>query len=420
MTCIALMVSAVLFTLTCKREMAGSSEDITPIPSVERLRNAREQTPKTGFQPAALPDQGIWPEFDDLVWLSLQPEIDAAQTSIVVDKKRRVLSLLYQNVPIISYPIALGFAPQGHKVKRGDGRTPEGKYTLCENLDKDLADKYGARSMRLSYPNTADAAAGFQNGLINARERQAIESAIAKGVMPPQDTELGGSLRIHGGGVGKDWTLGCVALRDPDVIDLYSAVRLGTPVLVLGENEEPPYGDADGDGIPNQVDFLLGARKNVLNAADYDGRYVQLSAQGGDVPAEIGVCTDVIIRALRNAGIDLQAEIQRDRAQARASYPGIRSANPSIDHRRVRNLLPYFQRHWVELPTTDGKDLLPGDLVFLDTLPNPGADHIGIISDRVSSRGYPLVINHWTVGWKVEEMNLLPGIPVTHAFRFPK
>ena len=182
-----------------------------------------------------------------------------------------------------------------------------------------------------------------------------------------------------------------------------------------------PIGDRDGDGLPDPLDVLIGAKKTVLNADAYTEGYVALSFPMGDVPRTMGVCTDVIIRALRNAGVDLQAELQRDLRRARAAYPMVKKGDPSIDHRRVRTLLPYFQRHFDRRTTAldDAADpLRPGDVVLLDTFPRrSGPDHIGIVSDRIGDSGLPLVINNWTNGTVTAEMDLLGWVPVTHRFR---
>lgn len=180
--------------------------------------------------------------------------------------------------------------------------------------------------------------------------------------------------------------------------------------------------DRDGDGIPDPLDVLLGAHKTALNAAAYTSGYLRIPYPGGDVPRTMGVCTDVIIRALRNAGVDLQVELQRDLRRAPRAYPMVKGAgNPSIDHRRVKTILPWFQRHADRRTATldDPRDpLRPGDIVFMDTFPSrPGPDHIGIVSDRPGAHGLPLVINNWTEGTVTTEMDLLGWVPVTHRFR---
>jgi len=182
--------------------------------------------------------------------------------------------------------------------------------------------------------------------------------------------------------------------------------------------------DHDNDGIPDTLDVLIGGKKTVLNAAAYTEGYVIIKYPMGDVPREMGVCTDVIIRAVRNAGIDLQKELHEDIRRAKAAYPMIKGrGNPHIDHRRVATLLPYFKRHWKPHTTKldDAADpLRPGDVIFMDTLPRSGPDHIGIISDRLGPSGLPLVINNWTNGTKTAEMDLLPFVPVLQRFRLPE
>ena len=136
----------------------------------------------------------------------------------------------------------------------------------------------------------------------------------------------------------------------------------------------------------------------------------------GDVPRTEGVCSDTVIRALRNAGIDLQKEVHEDILRAPKSYPMVEKVDASINHRRVRTLLPWFQRHFATLPP--GERFLPGDVVFFDTFPSkPGPDHLGVVGDRKGTSGLPLVINNWTDGAEDAEMDLLSWVPVTHHFR---
>jgi uncharacterized protein YijF (DUF1287 family) len=191
--------------------------------------------------------------------------------------------------------------------------------------------------------------------------------------------------------------------------------KTGLPAVKLGAAH-----DADGDGIPDPLDFLIGGKKAALNNAAYTEGYKRLRYPGGDVPRTIGVCTDVIIRALRNAGLDLQRLVHDDLRRARKAYRNVRKVDTNINHRRVRSILPYFRRHWRELSADRaGKDvpLIPGDLIFMNTLGDERPDHIGIISDRLGRSGYPLVINNWTVGYRTSEMDLLGTVPITHRFR---
>jgi uncharacterized protein YijF (DUF1287 family) len=185
--------------------------------------------------------------------------------------------------------------------------------------------------------------------------------------------------------------------------------------------------DRDSDGIPDPLDILIGAKKTVLNADSYTREaedYVAMKYPGGDVPRTIGVCTDVIVRAVRNAGLDLQRELHEDIRRAKAAYPMVKGAgDPNIDQRRVGTLLPYFERRWEHhsAAVDDPADpLRPGDILLMDTFPRrSGPDHIGIVSDRVDDHGLPLVINNWTDGTVTAEMDLLPFVPVMYRFRLP-
>ncbi|MGH9885546.1 MAG: DUF1287 domain-containing protein [bacterium] len=190
----------------------------------------------------------------------------------------------------------------------------------------------------------------------------------------------------------------------------------------------PAAHDRDGDGIPDALDLLIGAKKTVVNADAYTHEaegYITLAYPMGDVPRTMGVCTDVIVRAARNAGIDIQRELHDDIRRARAAYPMVKGmGDPSIDQRRVATLLPYFKRRWESHSARldDPADpLRPGDIILMDTFPNrSGPDHIGIVSDRLDAEGLPLVINNWTVGTVTAEMDLLTFVPVMYRFRLPQ
>ncbi len=174
--------------------------------------------------------------------------------------------------------------------------------------------------------------------------------------------------------------------------------------------------DRDGDGIVDRLDILIGAKKLLFNHAKYIERYVSIPYPNGDVPRTEGVCSDTVIRALRNAGIDLQREVHEDILRAPKAYPMVEKIDASINHRRVRTLLPWFQRHFATLPR--GTRFLPGDVVFFDTFPSrEGPDHLGVVSDRAGEHGVPLVINNWTDGAVDAEMDLLSWVPITHHFR---
>jgi murein L,D-transpeptidase YafK len=134
-----------------------------------------------------------------------------------------------------TYQIALGNNPTGSKRKQGDGATPEGDYYITH---KNGRSKFYL-SLGVSYPNITDADKGLKEGLITKAERQAIVSAIRAGTKPPQNTRLGGDIFIHGGGTGKlfglvrDWTLGCVALENDEIKELFEMIPVKTPVKIV-------------------------------------------------------------------------------------------------------------------------------------------------------------------------------------------
>ncbi len=180
----------------------------------------------------------------------------------------------------------------------------------------------------------------------------------------------------------------------------------------------PRHEDRDGDGIVNALDVLVGAKKLCENKAAYSSVYRQLRYPGGDVPRTEGVCTDTLVRALRNAGWDLQSGIHEDALRKPKLYPLEKAPDANIDHRRIRMMLPYFRQFFIEVKKDE--PYLPGDLVLFDTFPSKaGPDHAGIVSDRIGPSGLPLVVNNWTDGFVEGEMDLLQLVPITHRFRVP-
>ncbi len=148
------------------------------------------------------------------------------------------------------------------------------------------------------------------------------------------------------------------------------------------------------------------ARSQVGRTVRYDPAYVTLSYPDGDVNISGGVCTDVIIRALRSGlGVDLQKAVHEDMTSHFSKYPqswGLRGPDKNIDHRRVPNLQIYFKRQGYELPVSqDPKDYKAGDLVTCIVPPN--LPHIMVISDRSTDVGCPLVIHNIGAGAREED-----------------
>lgn len=334
---------------------------------------------------------------------------------IKAHKQERRLYLVKAGTVIKTYRMALSTQkPVGDKVKQGDCATPEGRFYLCEMLRDPGQAKYGARSMRLSYPNIEDARRGLQQRLIDYNTYLSIVRQIKAAAMPLQDTRLGGSIRIHGGGAASDWTLGCMALENRDVVELFEQVREGTRVEV--------YASAQADQEINRANdlnqkILEGAKKQLRNPSLYTqaaAAVIRLNYPNGDIAPKQAVCTDIIIRALRSAGLDLQALLHEDLQTHPATYQGhIATPDYHIDHRRTRNLQIYFQKHALSLAQSIGPDNLrqwqAGDLVTFDTGIANGTvyDHIGIVNDAFTNQGFPTVINIWTIGYRTAAMDLL-------------
>ena len=128
----------------------------------------------------------------------------------------------------------------------------------------------------------------------------------------------------------------------------------------------------------------------------YDPKYVPIAYPNGDVPAGTGVCTDVVIRAYRKLGIDLQKAVHEDMKANFRLYPknwGMKTTDRNIDHRRVPNLMVFFGRKGTKKPMTkNATDYVPGDIVCWDL--NGKQTHIGLVVNRKSGDGKRYLIVH--------------------------
>lgn len=154
----------------------------------------------------------------------------------------------------------------------------------------------------------------------------------------------------------------------------------------------------------------------------YDGRYVPIAYPNGDVPANMGVCTDTVIRSYRKLGIDLQRLVHEDIERNFYAYPrlakwGLSAPDSNIDHRRVHNLKAFFTRHGAALPVT-GKaaDYRPGDLVTWSL--GGDQEHIGIVVSRKSSAdpNRYMIVHNIGEGEKMEDV--LFAMPITGHYRY--
>lgn len=154
----------------------------------------------------------------------------------------------------------------------------------------------------------------------------------------------------------------------------------------------------------------------------YDAAYKPISYPNGDIDKSKGACTDVVVRALRGAGVDLQKLMHEDMKKNFRRYPqkwGLEGPDKNIDHRRVPNQMKFFARHGQSLTTRVDANTLktwqPGDIVCWDM--QNGQLHTGIVSDGLNSAGVPLVIHN---GWVCVEDDSLTRWKIIGHYRYPK
>jgi uncharacterized protein YijF (DUF1287 family) len=168
--------------------------------------------------------------------------------------------------------------------------------------------------------------------------------------------------------------------------------------------------------------LISAARSQVGVTVGYDPAYRKLPYPGGDVAATTGVCSDVVIRAYRGLGIDLQQLVHEDMAKHFALYPhqwGLKGPDTNIDHRRVPNLQVFFTRNGKKLDvSSDPHDYAPGDIVTWDLTPlGHPLPHIGIVGDQRSPDGKrPLMIHN--IGQGAQEEDMLFDYKITGHYRY--
>ena len=193
-----------------------------------------------------------------------------------------------------------------------------------------------------------------------------------------------------------------------------------TPVMMEARGDAPSSAASPAAAqVPPRV---AAARAQIGVTLHYDPAYVRLPYPDGDVPEDRGVCTDVVIRALRAEGLDLQKAVHEDMRAHFAVYPkrwGLRAPDRNIDHRRVPNLQVWFERQGWSLPVPQravaqrAADYRPGDLI---TWMLPGhLPHIGVVSDRRSLGGTPLILHN--IGRGTREEDILFDYRMTGHYR---
>ena len=189
-----------------------------------------------------------------------------------------------------------------------------------------------------------------------------------------------------------------------------------TDAAASSNKKTPAQGDAsqpltrkpvsDNPQVKKVIDSAL---QQTGQTVEYDPSYTKLAYPNGDVPIERGVCADVIVRAFRNAGIDLQKDVHEDMTRNFSVYPQkwrARRPDSNIDHRRVANLMTLFDRKSKAVPISrKSSDYLPGDVVAWEL--DSGLLHIGLVSDAVGgpAQNY-LVVHNIGAGARLEDVVL--------------
>lgn len=166
------------------------------------------------------------------------------------------------------------------------------------------------------------------------------------------------------------------------------------------------------------TDLAVAAEDRANHRVRYDPSYVRLSYPMGDVPADTGVCSDVVIRSYRAVGIDLQRRVHEDMKRNFGRYPkiwGLKRPDRNIDHRRVPNLEVFLTRRGAALPvTSDPSAFKAGDVV---TWRLPGnLPHMGIVTRKRGASGHPLIAHNIGAGPQIEDM--LFDYKITGHFRW--
>ncbi|MFN0122077.1 MAG: DUF1287 domain-containing protein [Blastocatellia bacterium] len=198
------------------------------------------------------------------------------------------------------------------------------------------------------------------------------------------------------------------------ILTLLTLSVCGTTAAVLREALPQPAAAAaqkvaSGGQVTALEQLIAAGVEQARYTRTYDPAYVAITYPGGDVPRETGVCADVIIRAFRGAGLDLQKEVHEDMAAAFSAYPttwGARKTDTNIDHRRVGNLMKWSERKKHALPLTkDPRDYQPGDVVAWEL--DSGRLHIGLVTDiRPADNGPYHMVHNIGAGARIEDVLL--------------
>lgn len=191
-------------------------------------------------------------------------------------------------------------------------------------------------------------------------------------------------------------------------IIIFSATACQSSLMATRQTVAPKPERTAPISSPLVKQLVAAAMEQTTYTFTYDPSYVKLDYPAGDVPLDRGVCSDVVIRAFRKNGVDLQKEIHEDMARKFSAYPrkwGLSKPDTNIDHRRVLNLMTYFDRQGKTLPITDKpQDYQPGDIVAWRL--DGGVTHIGLMTNLFSESNGDVfqVVHNIGAGVKVEDV----------------
>jgi hypothetical protein len=206
---------ALMFLAGCSMQMSGSKWEAS------RSQKQQEAAARSAYQDEPVVKNTIRVDY-------LRQISEVKSPELYVYKERRRLYVVDSNVLIRDYPVGLGRQPRGDKEKSGDGRTPEGRFTVCTKSDGGPSQ----RVLGLSYPSKKHAERAFFSGLITPGEFKNILTASERRIQPPSDTNLGGKVFIQSGGAHSDWTDGGIALYNSDMEELMQIAKMGTPITI--------------------------------------------------------------------------------------------------------------------------------------------------------------------------------------------
>lgn len=193
--------------------------------------------------------------------------------------------------------------------------------------------------------------------------------------------------------------------------------KAGSENPPVAATEKPPAAEIESPAVRALLESAFEQTKITKN---YTQQYFVIPYPMGDVPAETGACTDVVIRAFRRAGIDLQREVHEDMRANFSIYPkkwGLSKPDTNIDHRRVPNLQTFFARRGKSLPVSSQADSYkPGDVVTWD-LDGKGMTHIGVVSNLWNESASRYLIIH-NIGGGAHAEDVLFRWKVTGHFRY--